>query len=37
MVGSSSEDIRLQGDFEIIGAKIIPVKQRVFDCRVDVK
>ncbi len=36
MVGSSSEDIRLRGEFEIIGAKVIPVKERVFECRVEV-
>ncbi|MCE1254948.1 MAG: glycoside hydrolase family 3 C-terminal domain-containing protein [Anaerolineae bacterium] len=37
MVGSSSEDIRLNGEFEIIGAARIPVKERVFVCPVQVK
>jgi beta-glucosidase len=37
MLGSSSEDIRLRGEFEIIGAKIMPVKERVFDCPVEVE
>ncbi len=36
LVGSSSEDIRLKGEFEIVGEKKIPVKQRVFVCPVEV-
>jgi beta-glucosidase len=36
MVGSSSEDIRLQDGFEIIGQKKMPVKDRVFVCPVEV-
>ena len=35
MLGSSSEDIRLHGSFEIIGEKKMPVQQRVFVCPVD--
>jgi beta-glucosidase len=34
MVGSSSDDIRLRGEFEISGNKKIPVKDRVFECPV---
>lgn len=37
MVGSASDDIRLCGAFEIIGAPKIPVKERVFVCQVDVE
>ena len=37
MVGSSSEDIRLRGELEITGARIIPVKERVFVCPVEVE
>jgi beta-glucosidase len=37
MVGSSSEDIRLRGEFEIVGAKKTLVKDRVFVCPVTVK
>jgi beta-glucosidase len=37
MVGSSSEDIRLRGDLEIIGEKKIQVNQRVFICPVDIQ
>jgi len=37
MVGSSSQDIRLCGEFEIVGEKIMPVKERVFLCPVSVK
>jgi beta-glucosidase len=37
MVGSSSEDIRLHGAFEIIGKQKIPVKKRVFVCPVTVE
>jgi beta-glucosidase len=36
MLGSSSEDIRLSGEFVIVGAKKIPVKKRVFVCPVTV-
>lgn len=35
MIGSSSEDIRLCGSFEIVGEPKIPVKERVFVCPVD--
>jgi beta-glucosidase len=37
MVGSSSDDIRLTGEFEIVGKGSIPVKDRVFVCPVDVR
>jgi beta-glucosidase len=37
MVGSSSADIRLTGEFEIVGKGSIPVKDRVFVCPVDVR
>jgi hypothetical protein len=37
MLGSSSEDIRLQGEFEIVGEKKMPVKERVFVCPVAIK
>jgi beta-glucosidase len=37
MLGSSSEDIRLSGGFEITGPKKMPVKDRVFVCRVEVQ
>jgi beta-glucosidase len=37
MLGSSSEDIRLQGEFEIVGEKKMPVKERVFVCPVTIK
>jgi len=37
MVGSSSEDIRLTGGFEISGPKKMPVKERVFVCPVEVQ
>jgi beta-glucosidase len=36
MVGSSSQDIRLQGAFEIVGASKVEVKKRVFTCPVSV-
>ena len=36
MLGSSSNDIRLRGTFNLIGTKIMPVKQRVFVCPVKV-
>lgn len=35
-VGSSSEDIRLNGEFDITGAKKMPVKQREYSCPVQV-
>jgi beta-glucosidase len=34
MVGSSSQDIRLRGAFEIVGASKLEVKERVFNCPV---
>jgi beta-glucosidase len=34
MVGSSSEDIRLYGGFEVVGPKEMEVKERVFHCPV---
>jgi beta-glucosidase len=37
MAGSSSEDIRLCGEFEIDGKKKVKVKQRVFVCPVDIR
>lgn len=37
MVGSSSEDIRLSGNFEVVGKDTFPVTQRVFVCPVSVK
>jgi beta-glucosidase len=37
MVGSSSEDIRLRGAFEITGESQKPVDQRVFVCPVEVR
>jgi len=36
-VGCSSEDIRLCGDLEIVGAPIMPVRDRVFECPVSVE
>ncbi|GIV85151.1 MAG: beta-glucosidase [Candidatus Roseilinea sp.] len=36
MVGSSSEDIRLTGAFEIVGEGPMPVGRRVWDCPVSV-
>jgi beta-glucosidase len=35
MVGSSSEDIRLQGEFEILGQGKVAIPRRVFVCPVD--
>jgi beta-glucosidase len=35
MLGSSSEDIRLQGEFDVLGPKPIPVSQRMFECPVE--
>jgi len=37
MVGSSSEDIRLEGEFEIVGEKKMIVKERIFVCPVSVE
>ncbi len=37
MLGSSSEDIRLRGEFEITGAQKMPVKERVFVCPVEIQ
>ena len=37
MIGSSSEDIRLEGDFVILGEGKIPVKKRIFICPVDIR
>ena len=36
MLGSSSDDIRLSGEFEITGKGTLPVKERVFVCPVEV-
>jgi beta-glucosidase len=37
LLGSSSEDILLTGEFEISGAAKMPVQERVFVCPVDIK
>lgn len=37
MLGSSSGDIRLTGEFEITGARKISVRERVFFCPVDIQ
>ncbi len=37
MVGSSSKDIRLRGEFEIVGAEVAFVGRRVFTCPVSVQ
>ena len=37
MLGSSSEDIRLMDEIEIVGKGSLPVKERVFVCPVDVR
>jgi len=37
MVGSSSNDFRLTGEFEIIGKGRMPVKERVFVCKVEIR
>lgn len=34
MIGSSSEDIRLEGEFEVVGTKKTKVKNRVYHCKV---
>jgi beta-glucosidase len=36
MLGGSSEDIRLQGAFEIAGKGKMPIKERLFDCPVTI-
>jgi beta-glucosidase len=36
MLGSSSEDIRLEGAFEITGKGKMPVKERLFECPVTI-
>lgn len=36
MLGSSSDDIRLRGEFEIVGAAKMPIKERVFVCPVTI-
>jgi beta-glucosidase len=36
MIGSSSDDIRLSGEFEITSAAEIPIRERVFVCLVDI-
>jgi beta-glucosidase len=36
LLGSSSEDIRLEGRFEIVGPASTPVERRIFTCPVDV-
>ena len=36
MLGSSSDDIRLRGEFEIAGPGPVPVKERTFVCPVQV-
>jgi beta-glucosidase len=36
MLGSSSDDIRLRGEFEIVG-ETSPVHRRIFTCPVTVK
>lgn len=36
MIGSSSADIRLQGEFSVPGEEIVEVKERVFVCPVDI-
>ncbi|MCJ7512535.1 MAG: glycoside hydrolase family 3 C-terminal domain-containing protein [Anaerolineales bacterium] len=37
MIGSSSEDIRLQGEFEIVGPDVMPIENRVFACPVEIE
>ncbi len=36
MIGSASDDIRLQGEFRVTGNRKTPVKERVFVCPVEV-
>jgi len=35
-VGSSSDDIRLEAAFEVVGESTLPVKDRVFVCPVTI-
>jgi beta-glucosidase len=35
MIGSASEDIRLEGEFEVVGNKKTRVEERVYQCKVD--
>jgi beta-glucosidase len=37
MLGSSSDDLRLTGEFEITGSKTMPVQERLFFCPVDIE
>jgi hypothetical protein len=37
MVGSSSDDIRLIGEFMIVGDSKMQVKERVFICPVEIR
>ncbi|MBN2257052.1 MAG: glycoside hydrolase family 3 C-terminal domain-containing protein [Anaerolineaceae bacterium] len=37
MLGSSSADIRLQGEYQVIGEKSSEIKQRIFTCPVTIK
>jgi len=37
MVGSASDDIRLQGEFRVTSTEVLPVKDRVFVCPVEVR
>jgi beta-glucosidase len=37
MIGSSSQDIRLKGDFEVVGEDKSTGNERVFACPVDVQ
>jgi hypothetical protein len=36
MIGSSSEDIRLKGEFEISGEGKVKVSQRLFECPIEI-
>jgi hypothetical protein len=36
MIGSSSEDIRLAGEFKILGKTSVEITDRVFVCPVEV-
>lgn len=36
MLGSSSDDIRLEADLEVVGEKIQVVEERVFECPVTI-
>ena len=37
MLGSSSDDIRLSGEFEISGPHKMPIQERVFFCPFDIE